>query len=449
MKKNASLMIWFLISFIFIHATNQSFLQFDSKDNCPKVPMSPLGLLISLAETDEGYNYESKLSEEERKPYQEIVFLKRSFSSTMSYIPQNFTPEKEEYWDGLNHLLFIFIIIAIFPTIFILFYIIVRFICKKCTGPQKISQVNKLYRNLTWAIMIICTIVTALLFAVVLIKSVKVGNSIDETFSFAVDSISKSDNIYNEVNTVVQDFKNNNFSVPSEDFMSKFKKNIELYVSNTKSRSQKILDDESQRTNITIFVFTGYYFLILLAFLFFFFRLEKLECLVSILLFFAIPGIIILEGYNAKFFFYYGDLCDSVIGALYENQYPVADQSLGFYYNCFNTETKASLYNIRYRLYENVKGTPDNDTYYVEFKDLKEKSLDKLFKCEIVTQIIPKIEADFCKDSLDNMYTLILLMTWIVLFSLGVAIGSRRLQVLIWKKRNEIESMIQNQEILY
>ena len=440
--------MWFLISLILIHVTSQNFLQFDTKINCPKIPMSSLGLLISLAESDEGYNYESKLSEEERKPYQEIVYLKRSFSSTMSYIPQSFTPEKEEYWDGLNHLMLIFIIIAIFPTIFIIFYIIVRFICKKCTGPQKISQVNKLYRNLTWAIMIISTLVTAVLFAIVLIKSIKVGNSIDEAFSFAVESISKSDNVYPEVNDVVKEFRNYNYSVPTEDFMSKFKENIELYVSNTKARSQQILDDESQRTNITIFVFSGYYFLIVLAFLFFFFRLEKMECLVSILLFFAVPGILILEGYNAKFFFFYGDICDSVIRALYENQYPVADQSLGYYYNCFNTKTKASLYNIRYRLWENVKDS-QNSTYYKKFKNLQDQSLDNLFKCEIVTNVIPKIEADFCKDSLDNMYTLILLMTWIVLFSLGVAIGSRRLQVLIWKKRNEIESMIQNQEILY
>ena len=102
MKKNASLMMWFLTSLILIHATSQKFLLFDTKENCPKVPMSSLGLLISLAESVEGYNYESKLSEEERKPYQEIVYLKRSFSSTMSYIPQSFTPEKEEYWEGLN-----------------------------------------------------------------------------------------------------------------------------------------------------------------------------------------------------------------------------------------------------------------------------------------------------------------------------------------------------------
>ncbi len=86
MKKNAYLNMWFLISLILIHVTSQNFLQFDTKINCPKIPMSSLGLLISLAESDEGYNYESKLSEEERKPYQEIVYLKRSFSSTMSRI---------------------------------------------------------------------------------------------------------------------------------------------------------------------------------------------------------------------------------------------------------------------------------------------------------------------------------------------------------------------------
>jgi hypothetical protein len=440
--------MFFFISLILIQVTNQNFLQFNTKTNCPKAPMSSLGLLISLAEAD-GYNYESQLTDAERQSYLEIVYLKRSFSSTMTYIPQSFTPEREEYWNKLNFLVTIFIIIALFPVVFIIFYIIVRFVFRKCTGPKKVSQVNKLYRNVTWFIMLVSTLVVVILFLIVLVKSIKVGNSIRSTFNYAVEAISKSDNTYSEVNDVVVFFRGKGASVPDEAFMARFKKNIELYISNTKTRTQQILDDESYRTRFTIFAFAAYYFLIILAFLFFFCKMEQLECLISIILFFAVPALFILEGYNAKFFFFYGDICDSVSGALYENQYPVADQSLGFYYNCFNTETKASLYNIRYRLYENVKGTPDNDTYYIEFNDLKEKSLDKLFKCEIVTQIIPKIEADFCKDSLDNMYTLILLMTWIVLFSLGVAIGSRRLQVLIWKKRNEIESMIQNQEILY
>ena len=447
MKKNACLKMFFFISLIVIQVTNQNFLQFNTKTNCPKAPMSSLGLLISLAE-NQGYSYESQLSEEERQSYLNIVYLKRSFSSTMTYIPQSFTPEREEYWNKLNFLVTIFIIIAMFPVVFIIFYIIVRFVFRKCTGPKKVSQVNKVYRNVTWFIMLVSTLVVVILFFIVLVKSIKVGNSIQSTFNYAVEAISKSDDTYPKIDDAVKTFRNSGKSVPDEAFMARLKKNIELYITNTKTRTQQILDDESYRTKFTIFAFAAYYFLIILAFLFFFCKLEKMECIISIILFFAVPALFILEGYNAKFFFFYGDLCDSVSGALYENQYPVADQSLGYYYNCFNTETKASLYNIRYRLYENT--LKDNSTTLNnKYKDLRDFTLQRLLDCEIVTQVIPKIEAGFCKESLDNMYTLVLLMTWIVLFSLGVAIGSRRLQVLIWKRRNEIESMIQNQEILY
>ena len=447
MKKNACLKMFFFISLILIQVTNQNFLQFNTKTNCPKAPMSSLGLLISLAEVD-GYNYESQLTDAERQSYLEIVYLKRSFSSTMTYIPQSFTPEREEYWNKLNFLVTIFIIIAIFPVIFIIFYIIVRFVFKKCTGPRKVSQVNKIYRNITWAIMLVSTLVVVILFFIVLVKSVKVGNSIRNTFDFAVEAISQSENTYSEVSEKVTYFKGKGGNLPSDAFMARFKTNIELYISNTKTRTQQILDDESGRTTFTIFAFVAYYALIILAFLFFFCRLEKAECLVSTILFFGVPALFVLEGYNAKFFFFYGDLCDSVSGALYENQYPVADQSLGYYYNCFNTETKASLYNIRYRLYEITQKT-NSTADQAQYDKLDKDTLKKLFDCDIVTKVIPKIESEFCKESLDNMYTLLLLMTWIVLFSLGVAIGSRRLQVLIWKKRNEIESMIQNQEILY
>ena len=41
------------------------------------------------------------------------------------------------------------------------------------------------------------------------------------------------------------------------------------------------------------------------------------------------------------------------------------------------------------------------------------------------------------------------LLTWILLSGLGVAIGSRRLQVLIWKKKMEIEEMIENKEAIF
>ena len=449
MKKNESVNLCFLLLITLFQLSNQKFLQFDIKTTCPKTPLTSLGILISLAETEDSI-YESTLSPSEREKYEDIVVLKRSFSSTMSYIPQSFSPEDDDYWDGLNYLLIVFVIIAIFPIIFIIFYIFMRFVLKKCTGPKKISQVNKMYRNITWFIMIISTIVTGVLFAVVLGKSVAVGKSIEKTFDYADDLIAQSDKVYEEINNVVELYrKNDTFTVPKEPYMENFKAKIEEYIKNTKKRTRQILDDDSKRTGITAFVFAGYYFIVILAYLFFFLRFEKLECLISIILFFAIPSIIILEGYNAKFFFYYGDLCDSVHGALYANEFPVADQSLGYYYNCFPTELKATLYNIRYQLYENVAGLLDNDTTKVIFTNLNTETFEKLFNCEIVKNVIPKIESDFCKDSLDHMYTLIEIMTWIILTSFGVALGSRRLQVLMWKKRNEIESMMQNQEIQY
>ena len=52
MKKNSCLKMFFLISLILIQVTHQKFLQFNPKTNCPKAPMSSLGVLISLADTE-------------------------------------------------------------------------------------------------------------------------------------------------------------------------------------------------------------------------------------------------------------------------------------------------------------------------------------------------------------------------------------------------------------
>ena len=272
MKKNMSLKFYCTLALILIHASNQNFLQFDTKTKCPKTPLTSLGILISLADDDDDKLFSSVLTQKERENYEDIVVLKRSFSSTMSYIPQSFSPEDDDYWSGLNYLLIVFIIIAIFPIIFILFYIFMRFILKKCTGPKKITEVNKTYRNTTWLIMIISSFITAILFAVVLSKSVAVGNNIEKTFNYAVSSISESDKVYPEINEVVKLYREKSDTIPDDTYMKNFEDKIGLYISNTKKRTQQILDDDSKRTKITAFVFAGYYILVLLAYLFFFFK---------------------------------------------------------------------------------------------------------------------------------------------------------------------------------
>ena len=440
------LLFLYLVNIPFI-TTKENFLQFDLKKDCPNPPISSLGILVSLTETEDS-TYENTLSPEERKAYEDIVDLKRSFSSTMSYIPQSFAPEKEEYWEKLEYLLVIFIIIAAFPAAFIIFYLFVRFVLHKCTGPKKIKQVTKMYRNMTWFIMIVASLITIILFSIVLGRSIQVKNYANTSFNFAVESIKNSENVFDKINDTVKVFKNssNTYPLPTNEYMEEFQKEIKQYNSVTKERTNQILNDEKKRSDITLAIYIVYLLVICSAYLIFFLKREKYELFISIILFFSVPGLLILEGFNAKYFFFYSDMCDSVNSALYSNEFPVADQSLGYYYNCFPTNTKAMLYNIRYKLYQNLN---DDEEIINSYKILSEETLDKLFNCEMVNNVLPNIEREFCKDSLEHMYSIVTLLPWILLSGLCVAIGSRRLQVLIWKKKMEIEEMIENKEAIF
>ena len=440
------LLFLYLVNIPFI-TTKENFLQFDLKKDCPNPPISSLGILVSLTETEDS-TYENTLSPEERKSYEDIIDLKRSFSSTMSYIPQSFAPEKEEYWEKLEYLLVIFIIIAAFPAAFIIFYLFVRFVLHKCTGPKKIKQVTKMYRNMTWFIMIVASLITIILFSIVLGRSIQVKNYANTSFNFAVESIKNSENVFDKINDTVKVFKNssNTYPLPTNEYMEEFQKEIKQYNSVTKERTNQILNDEKKRSDITLAIYIVYLLVICSAYLIFFLKREKYELFISIILFFSVPGLLILEGFNAKYFFFYSDMCDSVNSALYSNEFPVADQSLGYYYNCFPTNTKAMLYNIRYKLYQNLN---DDEEIINSYKILSEETLDKLFNCEMVNNVLPNIEREFCKDSLEHMYSIVTLLPWILLSGLCVAIGSRRLQVLIWKKKMEIEEMIENKEAIF
>ena len=440
------LLFLYLVNIPFI-TTKENFLQFDLKKDCPNPPISSLGILVSLTETEDS-TYENTLSPEERKAYEDIIDLKRSFSSTMSYIPQSFAPEKEEYWEKLEYLLVIFIIIAAFPAAFIIFYLFVRFDLHKCTGPKKIKQVTKMYRNMTWFIMIVASLITIILFSIVLGRSIQVKNYANTSFNFAVESIKNSENVFDKINDTVKVFKNssNTYPLPTNEYMEEFQKEIKQYNSVTKERTNQILNDEKKRSDITLAIYIVYLLVICSAYLIFFLKREKYELFISIILFFSVPGLLILEGFNAKYFFFYSDMCDSVNSALYSNEFPVADQSLGYYYNCFPTNTKAMLYNIRYKLYQNLN---DDEEIINSYKKLTEETLDKLFNCEMVNNVLPNIEREFCKDSLEHMYSIVTLLPWILLSGLCVAIGSRRLQVLIWKKKMEIEEMIENKEAIF
>ena len=133
---------------------------------------SPRRLNILSAALTSNSKWESKLTQEERDKYYEMIELKESFAASMSFLPKNFSPEMQSYWTSLDYVVYIFLGIGAFPFAFVLFYFIVRFWCKKCRGPEKASQVTKSYRNITWILFMITSfILICLLLSIVIYSS--------------------------------------------------------------------------------------------------------------------------------------------------------------------------------------------------------------------------------------------------------------------------------------
>lgn len=426
---------------------------FSKNLKCPNNHLINIGLKstkgLSLITINEK-KYQSKLTQSEREEYENEIDLKRSFSAALDKVYDSFSPEKQGYWDGLNYITFMFFIIALFPIVLIFVYLILRFLCKKCSGPRKATDITRFKRNCTWATLIISTLGAFILFTIILVYSVKTNNSVKETFDRASELINNNKDLYSKISNTIKDFNKRNLTTPDKELMDSFKSNMDKFVEITKERTDQIKSDDNSR-NITIILLYVYYLIaIILSYLFFFLKLKLAEGILFIVLLFTIPAMFIVDGYNFKFFFYYSDLCGAVNGALYKNEIPVAGQSLGYYYNCFDKQTKAELYGIRFVLYNSaIASMEEHEDVMNEYNKLNKEVLSSQFNCDLVTEIVPKIEEEFCKDNLRRMSDIFSLMIYLISFTFVMAIAVRMTENLIWKKKVEIENMIENLEQIY
>ena len=397
--------------------------------------------------------YESQLSDKEREKYEDMIDIKRSFSASMDDVYDSFSPEKDDYWKGLNSITFLFFIFALIVIIVIIIYLILRFCFKKCSGPRKASDITRCYRNSAWIFMIMSSITVFILFTIILAFSVKVNKAVKKTFDRASDLIKNNKNLYNKIDQAIINLKDINITIPYEELnelMDSFNKSMDNYVVTTKKHTDDITKKDNNRNLGMILLYVYYLVVIILAYLFFFFKWKIPEGILFIIILFTIPSMLIFAGYNYKFFFFYSDLCGSINGALYKNEFPVPGQSLGYYYNCFDRQTKAQLYGIRYIIY-NSATSPNGDITSSKaiYDDLNNNVLSSQLNCDLVTELVPKIEKDFCKDNLSRLYDAIHIMIWLLLATFIMAISVRLLENLIWKKKAEIESMIENLEQIY
>ena len=393
--------------------------------------------------------YKSSLTKEEREGYEEMIDLKRSFSTSIDKVYDTFSPEKEGYWKGLNSITFLFFTFSLVLILVIIIYLVLRFVFKKCTGPSKATDITRCYRNTSWVIMILSSLIVFILFTIILAYSVKVNKAVKNTFDKASELINNNDNLYGNISKIVDDFKKVKLTVPDDELMNSFKKNMDNYVDITKERTDDIKKKDNNRNLAMILLYVYYLITIFLALLFFFLKMKVPEGILFIILLFTIPAMLVFAGYNYKFFFFYADLCGSINAALYRNEFPVTGQSLGYYYNCFDKQTKAELYGIRFILYNSAISADDSKDSMNKYTNLNNNVLASQLNCDLVTEIVPKIENEFCKDNLSRLNQIIQLMIWLLLATTIMAISVRLLENLIWKKKAEIESMIENLEQIY
>ena len=442
------------LPFLFLYNFLLNINEINAKNLCPNAPLINIGYItnndISLIAINDK-KYKSNITNEERINYEKMIDLKQSFTASLDSVSFTFTPEKQSYWNGLNHIIYVFFIISLFPIAIIIIYLLLRFLFKKCSGPTKESDITRFYRNSTWVLMILTTITLFILFTIILSDSIKINNAVEETFDRASELIETKDNIYQEITKTIAYYKKLDLTTPEESLMNSFKSHIENYIYIVKEHTNEIKTNDNNRNVAVILLYVYYLIVMILPYIFFFFKLKIYEGILFILLLFTIPAMIIFEGYIFKYFFFYSDLCGTINGALYSNEFPVAGQSLGYYYNCYDRQTKAELYGIRFVLYKSaMESISEYHQKAIEkYHFLNNNILMPQLNCEIVTEIVPKIENDFCKDNLIRLYDIIKLMNWLLIGTFLFAVSARRLENLIWKKKLEIESMIENLEQLY
>ncbi len=178
----------------------------------------------------------------------------------------------------------------------------------------------------------------------------------------------------------------------------------------------------------------------------------------SIISLIFIPSLACFAGFTSSTFFMVADFCESVHGAIYENQFPIYGTSLGLLVNCYDDKTRTVLYSQQYMLYTkrkeikekmsnmNASSTEYGDltSLYTEVKRVLDKDIKYFTECRHVYDSVVFAEKSVCKNGLDYLKELIQCICWLCLVVLVASVGITRLKALVDKKSMEFEVRIKN-----
>lgn len=206
--------------------------------------------------------------------------------------------------------------------------------------------------------------------------------------------------------------------------------------------------------NLLAYTFFILWIIIFLGSLFAFVKqAPRLIMLFSIISLFTIPIICGYAGLSTGCFFMLSDFCESVYGAIYENQFPIYGTSLGLMTSCYDSPTKTALYSQQYLLFnlrrtlteKMAKSDISTDEYKAlaniseDIKDVLNNDITYFTKCSHVYDNVVFAESNLCKNGMDQLKQIISLLCWLILVIGVTSYGIIRLKALVDKKSMEYE----------
>ena len=155
---------------------------------------------------------------------------------------------------------------------------------------------------------------------------------------------------------------------------------------------------------MNVIIFLVYAAIIGFAVFAFIMRWKAVIMSLAIFTFLSLTIIVIYAGYNSKYYFYYSDLCSKVYSAMYKNEFPVANQGLGYYVNCLEKKSKSKLYAMNYQLSllkNEIKNNDEFQSIYKKANDVQDAYLNPLLECKNVYDVVSELEVGFCKEGMN------------------------------------------------
>ena len=385
-------MLFFLILFL---NTLISIISYSDNDNYT-IPYSLYNNTIKIN------TYKSNISNEQLIELRDWISIRNAFFYSYKDIKLAkeeiyFNVDKETYFDEMKAFGTPFFICCFLSIFFILIYLIMRFLFKKCTGPKKIENSyvsqTKFIFVIGFLISYYCIINQAYYF-------INANSSINKVIDFVEKQNIEMIKIYSETLNYMKIIQKTEIKNEKGEILNYIK---EIYMEdsitkdiNKISEKMKNFINDIKKTQIKKFIYQIIYLILLpilttIGILGVFLRRNYLPWLSSFILFITTSFLFYFLGIEIIFSFIGIEFCQNINNSITTGIIPSGNKCLGNYISCSSKDAQKKIhtaiyelnesFNIIYNfLYEEIKkfNNSDIDLYNLNYKKREEETYKKI-----------------------------------------------------------------------